>query len=363
MNIGIITFHRARNYGAVLQAYALMTYINKNFDDVKAEIIDYRCKYIEDFYKPIIRKNGPKNFIIDVLSKNRIVKRNNCFQEFVDNFLNVTSSCDETNVQNLRLDRYIAGSDMIWHWHTTEDGEYFDDAYFLNFVADDSKKFSYAASFGTEDLPEKYLEHYRKVLSGFNAISVREKSGVDLIKNLTGKDAKCNIDPTLLFEGDEWRKIAVKPSERKYVLLYEVGEISQELRNAADRIAAQKGCKVITLFSEFRPLQYVRTKNGIFGFSPREFLGWIDNAEYVLTNSFHGTAFSIIFHKQFLSEINTWSKNNRSLELMKTVGLESRALEGSDLKIDNIIDWNEVGARLNKERDKSYKVIENIVRQ
>ena len=363
MKVGIITFHRARNYGAVLQAYALMTYINNNFDGVEAELIDYRCKYIEDFYEPVIRMRRPKQFILDVLSKNRIVKRNECFQEFVDSAIKVSTPCDRTNIKSQPYDRYIAGSDMIWHWHTTEDGEFFDDAYFLDFVTDDSKKFSYAASFGTEDLPEKYLEHYRKVLSGFNAISVREKSGIKQVKDLTGKDAECNIDPTLLFGGNEWRKIAVKPSEQKYVLLYEVGGISQELRSAADQIAAQKGCKVITLFSEYNPIQYARTKNGIFGFSPREFLGWIDNAECVLTNSFHGTVFSIIFHKQFLSEINAWSKNNRSFELMKAVKLENRTLENSNLRIDDSIDWSEVDSRLNEERKKSYKVIENIVRQ
>ena len=89
----------------------------------------------------------------------------------------------------------------------------------------------------------------------------------------------------------------------------------------------------------------------------------MNNAECVLTNSFHGTAFSIIFHKQFLSEINAWSKNNRSFELMKAVKLENRTLENSNLRIDDSIDWSEVDSRLNEERKKSYKVIENIVRQ
>ena len=358
MKVGIITFHRARNYGAVLQAFALMTYITKNFKNADAKIIDYRCKFIEEFYTLRNPQKGIKNFIKYFLSKNTIKKRNATFQDFIDTKLKLSLPCDMSDIKYLSFDKYIAGSDMIWHWHTHEGIELFDDSYFLNFVDDASKKYSYASSFGTDKIPQKYNSHYRKLLADFQFISVRERSGIEIVKNLTGKESSCNIDPTLLFNHEDWKKIAIPPKENRYVILYEVGGISQDMKETAVYIAKKLKCKLITLFSEYDLKQYLLTKNGIFGFSPCEFLGWINNAEFVVTNSFHGTAFSIIFHKYFLSEINTWSKNNRSLELINLLQLQDRILDRKKIVIDNPIDWENVDLILDAERKKSFNLLE-----
>lgn len=362
MKVGIITFHRARNYGAVLQAYALMRFISENFEEVNAELIDYRSEYIEEFYRA---DNHGSDFLAAIQGKflqKILLNRNKVFQKFVDKNLVLSDSCNAESIYNLNeYDKYIAGSDMLWHWHTTEEGEFFDDNYFLSFVKDKSKKNSYAASFGTDYIPEKYIDYYRRHLGDYNNISVREESGIDIIKNLVGKQAKCNIDPTLLFTMDNWKKIENRPQMSGYVLLYQVGGISNKLWKCARNIAKRKKTKLIVLYSEYYPLSKYTPKRGIFGYSPEEFLGWFDNADCVITNSFHGTAFSIIYHKKMLVDINSWTKNNRAYELMIKLGLELRTID-SQCDIEQPIDWSRVEEKLDWLRKDAKQYLDKILK-
>ena len=201
MKIGIITFHRARNYGAILQTYALMTFINENFDDVIAEIIDYRSYYIEDFYKVGKLTGSFRRRISQKIKNIKNENRNKNFQKFINSRLVLSKKCDRDNIVDIcDYDRYISGSDMIWHWHTTDSGEYFDENYFLNFVKNNNIKLSYAASFGFDQIPDKYFDFYKRMLGSYSRISVREESGIKIIKKLLQKNAQANIDPTLLFD-------------------------------------------------------------------------------------------------------------------------------------------------------------------
>lgn len=358
MKIGIVTFHDAKNYGAALQAYALCKYINNNLQNVDAEIVDYKCKYLDAFYDPSLAfGNSIKGRIKRFLAKTTLTQRNRVFAEFVKHNIPLSTRYDENNINSAQnYDAYIAGSDMLWHWHTDSNGEHFDNTYFLDFVKGNSKKNSYAASFGTESIDSKYEEHYKSMLKDFNNISVREESGIGFIEKFTGKKPLCHVDPTLLFTMQEWRKIEKKPQKDSYILLYEVGSISERMLSYAKKLANEKSKELIILLSEYDPIK----SKGIFGYSPQEFLGWFDNADYVITNSFHGTVFSILYHKQFLVEINSWIKNNRSSELMEKLNLSDRTLDlGTD--IDFTIDWNMVDAKLNVLRDDTEKYLNKIV--
>lgn len=358
MKVGIITLHNAKNYGAVLQAYALCLYINQKYINVNAEVIDYRCKYIEDFYNPkSTYSNSLKGKVKTLMAYNKLKNRNEIFDKFEQNFIPLSIEYDKNNIKeaNSYYDIYIAGSDMLWHWHTYKGNECFDDNYFLSFVDDCKKKFSYAASFGTDEFIQKYKKYYKDKLSSFNKISVREKTGIDLVKRYVNKEAVCNVDPTLLLEVNEWKKIEKRPNESGYVLLYEVGSISEKMLSTAKRIAKENKIKLIVLCSELNPVK----RQGIFGFSPQEFLGWFDNARYIITNSFHGTVFSIIYHKLFLSEISSWTKNNRSMELMEALGLLDRRLD-IGANIYEVIDWSKVDERLEILRSNTYDYLESV---
>lgn len=358
MKIGIITFHDAKNYGAALQAYALCKFINNNIQNVEAEIIDYKCRYLDDFYNPSFAYgNSIKGRIKRVLAKNILLRRNQVFDEFVQNNIPLSCKYDKSNIKYAQnYDTCIAGSDMLWHWHTDEYGEHFDNVYFLDFLNDNSKKNSYAASFGTESIDSKYDEYYKSVLKGFKNISVREKSGIVLVRKFIGREVECHVDPTLLFSMHEWRKIEKKPLKDSYVILYEVGSISDRMLDYAKKLAYEKGKELIILLSEYDPIH----SKGIFGYSPEEFLGWFDNADYVITNSFHGTVFSILYHKQFLVEINSWIKNNRASELLEKLQLSDRTID-LGTNIDSVIDWYGVDNKLAILREDARQYLNKVV--
>lgn len=358
MNIGIITFHNAKNYGAALQAYALCKFINSEYKEANAEVIDYKCKYLEDFYDPNkAYDKSIKGRIKRVLSKKVLQHRNEVFDNFVKKNIPLSQSCDTYSISQIKMyDQYISGSDMLWHWHTTNEGDFFDDVFFLGFVKDHNKKNSYAASFGTDSIDDKYLSYYERMLKSFHNISVREESGIEIVKSITGKSACCHVDPTLLFSSNEWRMIEKKPELKGYVLLYEVGNISNKMLAFAEKLANEKNKKLIILLSEYNPIK----RRGIFGYSPEEFLGWFDNADYVITNSFHGTVFSILFHKQFVVEINSWIKNNRASELMKVLQLDERNLDICK-DIDEKIHWDNVDSKLQYLRADAREYLASIV--
>ena len=361
MNIGIITFHRARNYGAVLQSYAIQRFISESIPEVNAEIIDYRSKYIEEFYKPDIISGTLRHRVAVLFSRNKIKKRNAKFQAFIDRYIKLSPPCDMDSISQIeQYDKYIAGSDMIWHWHTMDGKIFFDKTYFLHFVDDPLKKFSYAASFGVDKLPDQYTNFYKEQLKDFSRISVRENSAVEIINQTIKKKAVCNIDPTLLFTSEEWKKIEKKPNQSGYVLLYEVGGISDKMRECAKKIANDKSIPLVILYSEYHFIQFLKEKNGHFGYSPEEFLGWFDNAEYIVTNSFHGTVFSIIYHKDLFVEINTWIKNNRAFELMESLGLEKNIIDNG-LNLQQKIDWNYVDQKLDQFRSEAQNYLKSVI--
>ncbi len=362
MRIGIITFHNAKNYGAFFQAYALSKVIESLLgSDGTVEVLDYKCKYIDKDYKARLTFNGFKQTIYSVLSFFPIVRRNYRFDRILREKINLSKGYTEKTILSANnYDCYIAGSDMIWHWHTVDGKEIFDANYFLDFVTDSNKKNSYAASFGTDSIPDNYKDFYYNHLSTFNKISIREKSGISFLKDLN-KSVNVNLDPSLLLDKEKWNLLNLKKRKHgKYILVYEVGKLTDRMVEYAKKLSELKGYKIIYLNSEYNVKNQLIHKNSYFGFSPADFITWFSSAEYVITNSFHGTAFSIIYEKPFLSEIDSWIKNNRSLELLLLLGLEERILT-DDCDIDKPINWESVQEKLQLEREKSYCYLKQIV--
>ena len=260
-----------------------------------------------------------------------------------------------------KYDCFVVGSDQVWNY-----GSYsVDDTYFLDFVSESKKKISYAASFGQKGVPEEKIESAKKFIADFSSVSVREEIGVDIVSELTGKKAELVLDPSLLTDKEEYRKLAKKPKNKKYVFLY-LREDSKELTECARKLAKSQGLKVIKIVKHW---MYGKHDKPLYAVGPQEWLGYMDNASYVITNSFHGICFSVIFEKEFfvglLKKVST-ATNPRISGILNLFEIENRFLdENSDF--DNIkpLDYRRINENKEKRKAQSleylYSAIERSV--
>lgn len=353
--IGIITFHRALNYGAVLQSYALQKTVTSL--GANCEIVDYICPKISHDYKPfrIYKNDVPKSFAKSCVMCRRRAKRRNAFKPFFENYLVKSQKSytpDMLGSLKYDYDLFIAGSDQVWSPRCVG----FDPAYFLTF-ADDVQKYSYAASIATNIIPTELYEEYKNRLSGFQTFSVREQSSVKLIKELTNKTAETHLDPTLLISADEWSKIAVSKINKPYILIFTANP-PVSLVNFALKLSKEK--KLPIYYINDAPHLVKHGINYIVAPTVEEFVGYFKNAEYVVTNSFHGTAFSVIFNKNLFVEFkNKNGKNIRSQSLLKLLGINREITDGNADEI--LIDWQQVNQKLSLEVTRAISYIKNIL--
>ena len=313
MKIGILTFHRVYNYGAVLQSYALQKVIKQLGYDV--EIIDYWCDYI---YRPYSIENFKTKSFTDYIMGicGRIIynfrkKKTKRFQKSIQ----YSPKVNQNNIKALndRYDLFLVGSDQVWNYPLTN----FDTTYLLDFITDNNKKVSYAASFGVKTIDDKYKETYAKLLSEFSSISVRESTGVSIVRELINKDVPMVADPVILLTSDEWESLAHMPKEKGYILVCQLGFSSSTI-NFVEMLSKKTNKKVISLpfpMGKFIPCKWGLTKG------PADLIGLIKNADYIVTSSFHGALLSIMFEKKFFVEIpkNTAFMSTRIVELLVCV--------------------------------------------
>lgn len=374
--IGILTFHRACNYGAVLQCYAL----NKTLEQLGASpiTIDYFPEYFKSRYYP-----SPKPFsllhLTSWIRKKKIVKlkdsRNQKFEQFLLNELNLHPNTAhnlqelQTIVKNSDIRTWISGSDQVW----SDTCAQFDPAFFLHLeLPANSAKYSYAASFGFNQLPEQLQVEYKKRLEGYKHYSVREKSGVDIIKQLQLGNAAEHCDPTLLLKADDWKKIASEPKQTEpYILIYHVKKPDLLLKKAAE-LRKATGLNVVYLSSYFSHTtisgkQYKKYRyTPVMESSPQDFVTLFANAKYVITNSFHGTVFSILFHKNFWTQLNlTENKiNERVKSLLEKLGITNRWITAAETPLDETyIDWNAVDKKIDTLRSIAKNYLSNIIQE
>lgn len=357
--IGILTFHRGLSYGANLQAYGLQNFMFKN--NIDNEIVDYRCQYMIDHYQKSFRKirgNKIKGFVWNLLTASSVRQKKVATTEFVEKNLKLSKPYNAENIAqaNDEYSAFITGSDQVWS--PTCVG--FDPVYFLTF-ADSSKKYSYAASIATNKIPENMQEEYIKRVKDFSAISLREQSGAKLINSLTGRDTLVHIDPSMLLAKEDWDKICSnKHPKEKYILLFTVPKPSQ-LVNYAIKLAEEKDLKIYFLNNFGKKVRHKR----ISYLNPvgiTEFISLIKHAEYICTNSFHGNAFSLLYHKNFVVETDAFPKRNiRSEDLMLRLGLKNRILSSKNTPdIEFKTDWSRVDELLESDRKDALQYLQNI---
>ena len=359
MKIGIITFHTAQNYGAVLQAYGLQQTVKKLENN--CEIIDYDCEKFKKDYAVLKFSLHIKRFFRSVAAVSITRELKKKYAAYVQHYL----QCSKTvyTKQNIKEcsnqdDLFITGSDQVWDPYCAG----FDPNYFLEFVSDESKIASYAASFDKMEIPEELKEEFIRRVKRFKYISCREEAGASLVKQLTGRSVEVHVDPSFLLNADEWAQIAVKPQiESPYLFVYPVGQ-SQEMLEFAKKLAERKGLKVVYLVYN-KPWNDNKVMF-VTGAGPEEFLGYILHAKYVVTNAFHGTAFSLIFHKPFYSFCGKDGKGNTRIQtVLKASSLRNRIIDEKTLENQSdAINWTPFEDWTSSEREKTNSYLKRIIK-
>ena len=337
--VAIVTIE-SLNYGNRLQNYALQ------------QVIELQGCAVETLHRSDAYRTIPavKRCIQDVLQTKAAKFRK--FDSHI-NFANLIIGRDiYPNNLSDSYDYFVVGSDQVWNpYYDFVAGE----CDFLAF-ARDNQKISYAASFGVSEIPSERKIEYSKYLKSFKEISVREEQGAKIIKNLTGREITVVLDPTLLLGESEWRKVERKPQscpKDKYVFVYALGDKSNRFKEKIEQLKEK-----YEIF-DVRAIQKNGKERPI---GPSEFLYLIRHAEEILTDSFHATVFSIIFHKKFVTfNRSGLNMNSRIESLAELVGSKDRLTECGDLNCEIEIDYANVDEILEEERRKSIDFLKNAL--
>lgn len=367
MKIGIITIHNAYNYGAVFQAFALKEYIKSvlSENDV-VNVIDYRTAFFEEKKKIHFSENIVSNLIelerLAMTSKRK--KRDKSFEYFICEHDSLSETCrNEFELSKIasNYDVLISGSDQIWNFNITNG----DTSYLLDIKGFQGKKFAYASSLGDFRFYKTDEEKIKKIFDTFSAFSCRERDGCEYLSSLTGKFCLQVCDPTLLLNSEKYIKLfsgkirnkTKKLADNKFLLIYNLSS-SDEIFSIAKRIAKERNLKIYQIFPSLRKNSSVDVL--LNDISPEEFLYLYYKTSFIVTNSFHGTCFSIIFNKDFYTVKPTGSSNRLSTLLSET-GITERLIMNEE-KINDItptkhIDYVEVMKKLNEYTSFSKKYI------
>lgn len=380
--IGIMTLFFNINYGATLQALALQKVVNgigyecediwyyreingkstmtkriKPYETIKKCVKFFlQLKYIHEKYR--IKKGveeRKREFNCFIKKQMKTSKQKYDGHKNIKNALNV-------------YDAFICGSDNIWNTNLL------DTAFMLDFVPKDILKISYAAGMSNRNIDPIILDKISGILSKLDYISVREKSGVDIVRKITNKDVIQTLDPTLLLDADEWEKIEEKMEipYKKYIFCYFFGT-NPRAREYADYISKLYELPIITLpymGGSFIKEDYQFGDLPLFNVGPAQFLWLVRNASYICTDSYHGTIFSILFKKKFwcfrrFFDEKTKSLNYRIDSLLEVLNINNRIIENEpfDRYLDEEIDYLKVGAILNEKRRDSKKYLRDSLNE
>jgi len=366
MKIAIITCHTPQNYGAMLQAYGLQTYLESKNN--KVEIINYAPNvYFEEQSLSYIGNSQAKSHLFTGMAyllyklPGRL-KRRRIFNSFKNKYLHITKERYES-IERLYLnpplaDQYICGSDQIWNTRGTRG---FNPVFYLGFVKDPKKRNSYAASMSADfPLSARVQGDVLSHINSLDKISVRESIVLEALQPYISKQIIHVLDPVYLLNKTQWQHLAdeSKPIKEKYILIYPMGENSSTFSNAV-KLSKATGLPIYCISASYKKQKEISKK--IIPSVP-EFLQLIKCAQYVLTDSFHGTSFSIIFQKTFWS-CQISKNNHRITSLLESLGLQERYIpDGDCIKLDTSpINYKECYVYLEKKINISKQFIETIL--
>jgi hypothetical protein len=364
---GIITFHCADNLGAVLQAYALARVVDSL--GVKAELIDYIPAKLVAPYGPfsnaleVLGGRGPLAGARALLSglKNLrfFARRRAAFAAFRAAHLPISRVRYRSSKALLRgaphYDFYITGSDQVWN------PDFFVDlggAYFLDFAPATSKKLSYAASIANKHV-EDFAAFFKEHLPRFDAVSVRERSSVEFVSRFTEKPVQVTLDPSLLLSRQQWLDIAVAPGPLpRFILVYDLVK-EPRLVDLVNKLALANDCKVISFSSR---KGYLNWHGSFATANPTEFLGLLEASQFVVTSSFHGTAFSVLFNKPFYTLLHP-ERGQRMQDLLTGLGLDDRVVTDPGQVPETLVplDFGRANGLLDQQRQASLEYLKTAL--
>lgn len=364
MKVALAINYDYHDYGGMLQAFATQRFLEKqgidsdaiNFDNVKGDISRRKWKYflsnlmdisiVKEKSRLIEKKIRQKT---NAQLKAQMAERDNAFDKFCTRHFKVSRPFDSwddmAKASQKEYDAVIVGSDQLWL-----PSNVMADYYTLNWVPEKVKKIAYATSFGIGNIPQKYKEMYRQYLTRIDYLSARETSGQEIISELTDRSVPLVNDPALLLDANGWDEVIKdKPIiNDKYIFCYFMGD-NPEQRDFVKRLAKEKGLKIVALLHLD---QFIETDEHYADYtpwdiSPDDFVNLVKYAEYVCTDSFHGTVFSIIYSRNFFTfkrfnKKASLSTNTRITSLLTRVGLMDRLVVNLDKRPDNINDWRKI---------------------
>ena len=365
MKVAVITRHAITNYGSLLQAFATQQIVESMGHS--CEIIDYVRvdeSYMQHEKTLLARKhewnrNPIKKMLYLALRLPESIAAGRKFEKEQGKYLHLTKrySSQEQLVHDKPIaDVYMTGSDQVWGPVANGD---FDSSYCLSFTDYADKKISYAASFGRTEMTADAKAYFRKWLSRYNCICVRESSAVRIIEEM-GLKASQVIDPTLLLDASFWAGIASPIKKQDYVLVYQLHN-DKRVGEYAKKVAETMGLPLIRISTSFHQI----TREGKFIWCPTigEFLGYIQNARCMITDSFHGTAFAINFNTQFVEILPNNKTGTRNISILQLTGLADRILKDcEDVALAHKkIDFSQVNQIITNEREKSISVLQQML--
>lgn len=373
--LGILTYFYFYNYGTMLQGFATQLLFNK-FANIDAEIVDYRFgEKIISHKKDIILTRLSRLLVyikefkrVYITSKYAKLKalRNKNFDKFASEYLKLSPKrymYEKDIAGDVPIyDIYVTGSDQTW---SPKIG--FSPVLFLNYTTENSVKASYAASLGVSKLTDEQSSYFAKELQKYNYLSCRESLGSEVLEKISGRFIETVLDPTLMINSDEWMHYAIKPNiVGKYILCYFLGE-RDYYRDYVRQLSKQTGLPIYYIPVNWK--DFKKKNNLLWNVGPSEFLGLIANAEYVCTDSFHGTIFGVNFHREvrvFLKHAGNVSggDNSRLFDILQRLGIDNMLVteySKGDIIIESHINYTRVDQLLTAEREKSMKYVESIV--
>lgn len=365
MKVEIITLHRITNFGSMLQTYATQTTIEKL--GYKAEVLDFVPEGIS--FK---RGCWPKNdvpawkklikllplFIVNIVERHDVSrflrkyihispKRYHCYQEIMADIPTA--------------DAYLSGSDQVWNTQNNNPPEDLK-AYYLAFAPEGKKRIAYAGSFGKNTFTEEEERVIKEFIAKYDYVSVREDDGLKILQRFEFDNGVHVVDPTLLLRGEEWRQFASAKKAPKpgYVFVYNLNR-NGLIKEVAKAIAKEKGLRIINFADTF---DFIHGAKNRLGNTAEDFVNHIANADYVVTDSFHGTAFSLNLNRQVIV-VKAPRYNSRIESILRVAGLlETRLVSNVEEGLKaalTAIDYSEVNPRIEAEREKSYEYLKNAL--
>ena len=363
MKVGIFTFPNSASYGATLQMYALCRAV---------ELLGHEAEsinYYNAFMKAEMHCNSAGESKIKYRVKRtvkkllhiRLYKKFKSFERNTTKLYPKKSFTDTALLPRVgaRYDAVICGSDQVWNPNITGG----DISYFLNFCGESTKRVAYAPSFGVESLSDEFRNQVQEELKLFSSLSVREVQGQAMVSDMIGKEVPVVIDPTMLLDVSEWESMEIPYGKIKgdYILYFTVRS-SHEFFGKCLRFAKQNGLTMVVVGGNASKI--IKNNDPFLHYaldvSPAEWLWLIHNAKYVATNSFHGTAFSIIYEKDFYLELSA-ATNSRLINIVRMLALEDQILGAEEEMCPTRADYTQARENIHRLRKESMNYLETAL--